>query len=147
MAMMRMKNDLLFALIAIVICGCAKHHAEKSAALTATQLLTAKPWRLLSHGFDSNKNGLVDSNEVAIKDCERDNTYIFNKDGSGIVNENSNVCNGNDPSHTFIWALRHNDTVLDFYFGKNYITKLTTDSLYITDSNSDQVKLLLIYAH
>jgi hypothetical protein len=110
-------------------------------------MLTAKSWRLLSYGFDSNKNGIVDPNENAIKDCELDNTYMFNKDGYGLVNENSKICSGIDPSHTFIWALRNNDTVLDFYFGKAYIAKLSTDSLYITDSNTDQVKLLLMYGH
>ena len=110
-------------------------------------MLTAKPWKLISYGFDSDKNGIVDSNEEAIRDCETDNTYTFNKDGSGVVNENSKICSGSDPDHAFSWALRNNDRVLDFYFGTAYIAKLSADKLYITDSNSDQVKLLLIYGH
>jgi hypothetical protein len=144
--MKRGKLYLLYAVGIIAISGCTKSTNEKS-ALSAAELLTSKPWRLLSYGFDINKNGMIDSNEEAIKDCETDNTYVFNKGGSGVVNENSKTCGGTDPSHSFIWALRNNDTVLDFYFGTAYIAKLSADCLYITDSNSDQVKLMLIYGH
>jgi hypothetical protein len=143
--MKRIKYCLPCALAAIIICSCTKSSTEKS--LTAAEMLTSKQWRLVSYGFDGNKNGSIDPNEEAIRDCERDNTYIFNKDGSGIANENSNVCNGNDPSHEFIWALKNNNTVLDFYFGTAYINRLCPDSLVISDSNSDQVRLLLVYTH
>ena len=141
------KLYLVYAVATIAIFSCTKNNNEKSSPLSATELLTSKPWRLLSYGFDSNKNGVVDSNEEALKDCETDNTYVFNKGGSGVVNENSKICNGSHPSRTFIWALRDNDTVLDFYFGTAYIERLCPDSLYITDLNSDEVKLLLIYGH
>ena len=145
--MKRIKFYLLGPLAAIAIFGCTKNSNEKSSVPSGTEMLTARPWRLLSYGFDSNRNGLVESSEGAIKDCEKDNTYVFNKGGVGIVNENSNVCSGVDPSHQFIWALKNNNTVLDFYFGVAYISKLTTDSLVISDTNSDQVKLLLTYVH
>ena len=145
--MKRVTLYLLYAVAIIVISSCAKNNSEKSSTLSAAELLTSKPWRLLSYGYDNNKNGLVDSNEEAIKDCETDNTYVFNKGGSGIVQENLKNCTGNDPSHSFIWALKNNDTVLDFYFGTANIIKLSSDSLYISDPNPDPVKLLLIYSH
>jgi hypothetical protein len=144
--MKRIKRYLLYASTLIAISSCTKNN-EKSPTLSSAELLTAKPWKLLSYGFDDNKNGLVDNNENAIKECEADNTYIFNKDGSGVVQENSKICSGSDPSHSFIWALKNNDKVLDFYFGTANIEKLSTDSLYITDPNPDPVKLLLIYGH
>ena len=144
---MRVTFNFVCALAVAAIAGCTKNSNEKAPALSAAEMLTAKPWRLLSYGFDSNKNGAVDSNEEAIKACEMDNTYTFNRGGSGIVNENSNICTGSDPSHQFIWALKNNNTVLDFYFGAAYIVKISSDSLYLSDSNSDQVRLLLIYGH
>jgi PBP1b-binding outer membrane lipoprotein LpoB len=137
---------LLYTAAIMTISSCTKNSNESS-PLPARELLTSKPWKLISYGFDSNKNGMIDSNEDAIKDCETDNTYVFNKGGSGVVNENSKICDGSEPSHSFIWALRNNDTVLDLYFGAAYIAKLSADSLYLTDSNSDAVKLLLIYSH
>lgn len=145
--MKRLRFYLLYAVVTVTISSCTKNSNEKSSTLSAAELLTSKPWRLLSYGFDSNKNGTVDSNEEAIRDCEMDNTYTFKKDGSGIANENSKICSGSDPSHPFIWALKNNDTILDFYFGTAYIAKLSADSLYMADSHSDQVRLLLIYGH
>jgi len=126
--MTRGKLYLLYVAM-IAICSCTKNNNEKSSTPSSAELLTAKPWRLLSYGFDSNKNGIVDNNEEAIRDCETDNTYVFNKGGSGVVNENSKICSGGDPSHTFIWALRNNNAVLDFYFGRAYIEKLSADIL------------------
>ncbi|HET9824350.1 MAG TPA: hypothetical protein VFP87_03385 [Chitinophagaceae bacterium] len=145
--MKRLKRYLLYASTMIAMSSCTKNNNEKSPTLSSAELLTAKPWKLLSYGFDDNKNGLVDNNENAIKECEADNTYIFNKDGSGVVQENLKICSGSDPSHSFIWALKNNDKVLDFYFGTANIVKLSTDSLYITDPNPDPVKLLSIYSH
>jgi len=129
--------------VAIVIFSCKKDNNEKSAS--SADILTEGPWKLLSYGFDLNKNGLIDPNEESISDCETDNTYKFNKDGSGVFYENSRICDGNAPVSQFTWTLKNNDTVLDFIFGTANILKISTNSLYITDSNSDQVKLLLVY--
>lgn len=145
--MKKVKCYLLCASAAIAISSCTKDNPQKSPSLSAAEILSAKPWKLLSYGLDINKNGMIDGNEEAIRDCELDNTYTFNKDGSGIVNENSKICDGSDPSHPFSWTLQNNDTVLDFYFGVAYIVKLSADNLYLTDTNADQVKLLLIYGH
>lgn len=143
-----MKNIRCYLLgvsVAIAIFGCKKNNNERSLQPSAAEILTERPWKLLSYGFDLNKNGMIDPNEESIRDCENDNTYMFNKDGSGVFYENSKICDGNDPVSQFNWTLKNNDTVLDFIFGTAYIVKLSTGSLYITDSNSDQVKLLLIY--
>jgi len=145
--MKRITPYLLSLVATITIGSCAKNKNENSQPLSARELLTLKPWRLLSYGYDNNSNGLVDSNEEEIKDCERDNTYIFNKNGSGVVQENSNICTGVDPSSSFAWTLTNNDTVLDFYFGTANIVKLSSDSLYLTDPSPDPIKLLLIYSH
>jgi hypothetical protein len=102
---------------------------------------------LLSYGFDRNKNGLVDIGEESIRDCEKDNSYTFNKDGSGVVAENAMICGANNPVDQFAWTLTNNDMVLDFYYGKADIIKLDTDNLFIASSSNDDIKLLLIYGH
>jgi len=133
--------------------GCKKYNVTVpyppaiSTNKTPTENLTLKPWRLLSYGFDHNKNGLVDIDEESIRECEKDNSYTFNKDGSGMVAENTMICDASNPVNQFTWTLTNNDTVLDFYYGNANIIKLDADNLYITNSNTDDVKLLLIYGH
>ena len=153
---MNMIKIKLFALLITgisLVTGCKKYNIKApypptmSTNKTPTENLTQKPWRLLSYGFDHNKNGLVDIDEESIRDCQKDNSYTFNKDGSGVVAENAMICNTNDPLNQFTWTLTDNDTVLDFYYGRAYIIKLDTDNLDITSSSTDDIKLLLIFRH
>ena len=138
----------LVCVIAIIaIAGCAKNDSQNRFPRTAEEMLIEKPWKLISYGYDYNSDGMIEVNEESIKDCEKDNTYTFNKDRSGVISENSKICDGNDPTNRFNWALTDNDLVLDFYFGKAYILTLSNESLRISNSNSDPVKLILTYGH
>jgi len=151
--MIKMKFSVLLITTVALMTGCKKYNVTApyppamSTNKTPTDNLTQKTWHLLSYGFDHNKNGLVDIDEESIRDCEKDNTYTFNKDGSGVVTENAMICDANNPVNQFAWTLTNNDTVLDFYYGKANIIKLDADNLYITSPNNDDVKLLLIYGH
>ena len=151
--MIKMKFSVLLITTVALMTGCKKYNVTApyppaiSTNKTPTENLTQKSWRLLSYGFDRNKNGLVDIDEESIRVCEKDNSYTFNIDGSGVVVENAIKCDANDPVSQFAWTLTNNDTVLDFYYGKANIIKLDADNLYITNSNTDDVKLLLIYGH
>jgi hypothetical protein len=152
--MIKIKLFVLLITAMALVPGCKKYNetapyptAMMSTNKTPAENLTQKPWRLLSYGFDRNKNGLVDTEEESIRNCEKDNSYTFNKDGSGVVAENAMICDANNPVDQFAWTLTNNDTVLDFYYGKANIIKLDADYLYITSSSTDDIKLLLIYAH
>ena len=145
---------LLFITIAFMQ-GCKKNISanphpvspEESAPKTPADILIEKPWRLLSYGFDRDKNGLIDGTEESIRECDKDNSYTFSKDGSGVVAENVLICDGNSPVNQFAWTLTNNDTVLDFYYGEAYVLQLTTDRLFIANTNIDEAKLLLVYGH
>ena len=152
MNMIKIKFFALLITAIVLVTGCKKYNITSpypamSANRTPKENLTQKPWRLLSYGFDHNKNGLVDIDEESIRDCQKDNSYTFNKDGSGVVVENAMICDTNVPINQFAWSLTNNDTVLDFYYGKAYIIKLDTDNLDITSSSTDDIKLLLIFRH
>ena len=151
-----MTNSKLFILLFITLAvmpACKKYNSanpypvnpSETNTKTPSEILTEKPWQLLSYGFDSNKNGLVDTNEESIRDCEKDNLYTFNRDGSGIVAENAMICNANNPMDQFTWMLLDNATVLDFYYGKANVLQLTSDRLLIANTNIDEIKLLLVY--
>lgn len=153
--MIKIKFFVLFVTAIVLVPGCKKYNVTKPVSpatrvtidKTPEENLTQKPWRLLSYGFDSNKNGLIDANEESIRDCEKDNSYTFNKDGSGMVAENAMICDNNNPVNQFAWTLTNNDTVLDFYYGKAYVLQLTADRLLIANTNIDEARLLLIYGH
>ena len=153
--MINIRFFILLVILNSIVAGCKKNSSinpypvfpMETTTKTATEILTAKPWRLLSYGFDTNKNGLIDLDEEAIRDCEKDNSYKFNKDGSGTVAENVLVCSGNNPLNQFAWTLTNNDTELDFYYGKAYVQQLTTDKLFLANTNFDEIKLLLVYGH
>jgi len=117
------------------------------ATFTIESDLTDQPWLLLSYGYDKNNNGEVESNEENIRDCDKDNTYTFKKDGSGIVNENAMICDGNKQREEFSWALAENDTTLDFYFATAHIVELSEKRLRITNAGNDPEKLMLVYGH
>ena len=152
MNMIKIKFFALLITAIALVTGCKKYNVTSpypamSANKTPKENLTQKPWRLLSYGFDHNKNGLVDIDEESIRDCQKDNSYTFNKDGSGVVVENAMICDTNVPINQFAWSLTNNDTVLDFYYGRAYIIKLDADNLDITSSSTDDIKLLLIFRH
>lgn len=150
--MNKIRYYLACATAIIAIAGCKKNETQNPllpspVPLSAEEMLIEKPWKLISYGYDNNTNGMIEANEESIRDCDKDNTYTFNKDGSGVFNENSKICDGNDPINRFNWTLTENDAVLDFYLGKANIVKLSNESLWISNSNSDPVKLMFIYGH
>jgi hypothetical protein len=150
--MIKIKFFALLITGIVIMSGCKKYNVTSpypamSTNKTPKENLTQKPWRLLSYGFDHNKNGLVDIDEESIRDCQKDNSYTYNIDGSGMVIENAMICDTNVPVNQFAWSLTNNDTVLDFYYGKAYIIKLDADNLDVTSSTTDDIKLLLIFGH
>ena len=154
MSMIKLKFFVLLITVIALMPGCKKYNeaAPYTSAMmttnkTPTENLTQNPWRLLSYGFDTNKNGRIDIDEESIRDCEKDNSYTFNRDGSGTVAENAVICDANNRVNQFAWELTNNDTVLDFYYGKANILKLDADNLYIANPNTGDVKLLLMYGH
>jgi len=111
------------------------------------ELLTQRTWRLISYGRDFNSNGLIDLAEEQVSNCEADNEYLFARDGSGIVDEKSIICEGVDDRNSFKWNFVNQQTELDFVFGVSKIIKLTKDSLVLGDKSNVDDMLILIYKH
>ncbi len=138
---------LLFIVLSIAISGCSKNNAEKNESKDTVDFLTRQPWLLLSYSYDTNGNGEVDSDENNAKDRDRNNTYIFNKDGSGVVKENQMVCGRNEQDSEFTWSLTDNDTIIDFYFARAHIVELSETHLRLTNAGNDSERIILIYGH
>jgi len=145
--MEQVKFFLFYIAAIITVFSCRKDRYQQPGSPGVAQLLTAKPWKLLSYGFDDNHNGRVDSEEEEIRDCEKDNVSIFNISGSGVVNENVTICDGYEKESQFTWALTDNDSVIDFNYGIAFIDTISKDRLIITQTISEPVKLVIIYGH
>lgn len=146
--MKTLKNPCFFLLVIFFsLLSCRKSNQQNYTALSKGELLTQKPWRLVSYGRDFNNNGLIDPAEEAIKDCEKDNNYTFAPNGSGVVDEKTEICPGKNAQNSFQWNFFNGETELDFISGIAVIIKLTEDSMVLGEKTSSQGKLILTYEH
>ena len=134
----------LFALIGVVVfCFACKKEITETAK-PAAQLLTQKEWILTSYGYDENKNGIIDPSEENIKDCEKDNSYIFKPDGSGNIFENALNCGNGVSDHSFNWQFVNNEAEIDFVFGRAAILLLNEFDFIISDNTNNANEVLIM---
>lgn len=138
---------IFVSLVLVMITSCQKKDSEKSPTKNKTQLLTERPWKLISYGLDNNSDNYIDPLENEIRDCEKDNTYTFSSNRTGIVSENSQICPGNDVINTFNWSFFNDESGLDFEFGFLLISKLSADSMILREDYNGPGKLILSYTH
>lgn len=131
--------------IAFLAFACKKGNDRES--VSAAGLLTIRQWILSGHGFDDNKNGILDPQENIIQDCQDDNSYVFEKNGSGKYSDNAKTCPGENENN-FTWQLLNNGREL----------KIDTEVLGILRLNENDLVLhpdlagitdtyLLVYRH
>jgi hypothetical protein len=101
----------LFSLAFLAIfMGCGKSSSNPAAS---PSLITQAAWKYDTSGIDLNKDGVIDIGDTTLLPCEKDNTYLFKKDSTGVMDEGATKCNAGDPQSTgFSWALTNNQTVL-----------------------------------
>jgi hypothetical protein len=143
----KLSTHCFFLLLLFVFAGCSKPGQPNNPTVNKEKLLTQKPWRLFSYGLDVNNNGLTDPSEEAINNCEKDNTYSFALDGSGIVSDNIERCPGNNAMSSFEWSFVNNETELDFIHGFAVLLKLTGDSMMLGEKSTGHPKLIFNYKH
>lgn len=144
---MKPLTPFFFLLLLFVLHGCSKPDQQDNPTVNREKLLTQKPWRLFSYGLDVNNNGITDPSEEAINNCEEDNTYSFALNGSGVVSENTEICQGNNALGSFQWSFINNETELDFVHGIAVIIKLTGDSMMLGEKSTGSPKLIFNYKH
>jgi len=128
---MKMFLKLVLSAILAVAFSCKKDIEKKS----ATELLTQKTWTLVSYGYDHNANGIIDAAEESIRDCDKDNKYSFNTNGTGLFEDNILSCGNGISEMPFTWKFINNETTIDFLTGIVKILRLNDGQLVI--SNND----------
>ena len=122
----------VLAILLAISLSCKKEDVEKS----ATQLLTQNTWTLVSYGYDHNVNGVIDIAEETIRDCDKDNSYIFNPDGTGVVDDNILSCGNGISEMPFSWKFINDETTIDFLTGIVTILRLNDEQLIISHNIS-----------
>jgi hypothetical protein len=101
----------LFSLVVLAIfIGCGKSSSTPS---SSPSLITQGAWKYDTAGIDLDKNGTIDYGDTTLKTCQKDNTYLFNKDSTGVMDEGATKCSPTDPQSTpFTWYFTNNQGVL-----------------------------------
>ena len=96
----------LIALASLTIwSACKKNSSSSTDTSSRTTLITTGSWKIDSAGADLNKDGIIDVVDTTLLSCEKDNTYTFNKDSTGLADEGPTKCNSTDPQSTpFTWS-------------------------------------------
>lgn len=79
-----------------------------------TILLTKASWKIKASGIDLDKNGTIDGFPLVVKACVLDNTYTFNKAGTGVVDEDATKCDPVDPqTSSFNWVFKSEESIIN----------------------------------
>lgn len=143
----------LLLLTSIMLILCVSFRTDKVHAgeqKSAIELLAGKHWKLISFGYDANGNGQVDECENEITECQVDDSYLFNKNGTVRFFDNKQYCGGLRENE-FNWRLLENEKILDLYFAFINIDRLNENELLVStqqlDSNGHIIRYLTLYRH
>ena len=84
--------------------ACTKNSSSSTEPSSRTTIITEGSWKIDTAGVDTDKNGTIDIGDSTLLSCQKDNTYTFLKDSTGIADEGPTKCNSTDPQSTpFTW--------------------------------------------
>ena len=126
---------LMFAGFATV--SCDKDDDNDSDPVTALDLVTSATWKIDTIGFDSDKDGNIDSPiPGGFQACELDNVITFYRDSTGIFDEGATRCDSADPQTIdFQWMFKNNDSVINFQGNLPGELKGDVNILTLTNTN------------
>jgi hypothetical protein len=127
-----MRKLYLYLQLTIIFVMTTSCKERESLAKSATELLTQDEWILAGHGYDENRNGLLDPSEESTGLCEKDNSYVFRKNGTATLFDNAVPCSG-VPEQTVPWKLVNNNLALDLHFYVASILRLNERELVICE--------------
>ena len=133
----------------IIFLSCSK---KDNSIKSQTELLTQKSWKFERYGLDENNNGIIEETENGMLECEADDVYIFNANGTGVYAGGALQCStGEPPTIDFGWTFSNNGTELAIFAAPEKINKLDEDILevYYMDQNShgQPVKYIRRFQH
>lgn len=119
----------------LAVLACSNKKDPQPAPKSATELLTAHPWRPASQQDSTGK-------DIPLRECEKDDSISFLINNFIETAEGKNICDkGEESVRENKWYLEENDTKIWFYKAnfKATILKLTDDSLILKDDFSKMI--------
>jgi len=93
---------LAFLLVCWTACSKSSSSSDNSNRVT---LVTKAAWKYDTAGIDLDRNGTIEIGDTTLQACYKDNTYLFNKDSTGVADEGATKCSSTDPQTTaFTWS-------------------------------------------
>lgn len=102
---------LLVTVFATALFSCKKDEANNAAA-SKLDLLTGKYWLITKYEGKTNNEPWTDG-FLFFDVCEKDDRWLFKKDGSIELSEGNDACSGNQPNEVLDvlrWAFLNNET-------------------------------------
>lgn len=134
---MKVKQLLILSLLVATAYSACKKEENKTAS--KMDLLTDGRWQMtaytLSPPFDLNYDGTPDTDGLAaMEPCDRDNLFLFKKDGTLEIDEGPTKCNPFDPqiNQTTTWAFVNNETEIIIDGDRATIQELTKTRFRVT---------------
>jgi hypothetical protein len=145
-----LKSITIGLFLSIIFVSCSKE--DIATTKSQTELLTQKSWKFEMYGLDENNNGIIEQSENGMLDCEADDLYTFNANGTGVYAGGALQCSaGEPPTIDFGWTFSNNGTELAIFAAPEKINKLDENVLevYYIDQNSQgqPVKYIRRFQH
>ena len=133
----------------ILFMSCSK---EENPVDRNTVLLIQDSWKFEIYGLDENNSGVIEATENAMLDCEADDIFTFNANGTGVFAGGALPCSMGEPATiSFNWSLSNNGTELAIFAAPEKINRLDENFLevYYMDQNSQgqPVKYIRRFKH
>lgn len=144
-----LKSIRIGVLSSIIFVSCSK---QVNTSKSQTELLTQKSWKFEVYGLDENNNGIIEQSENGMLECETDDVYTFNANGTGVYAGGALQCSaGEPPTIDFGWTFSNNGTELAIFAAPEKINKLDENVLevfYIDQNSQGQpVKYIRRFQH
>ncbi|OQP58613.1 hypothetical protein [Niastella populi] len=102
---------LLLLLVSASFTACEKDKDDPEKEKSRTELLTEKVWVYVDQGRDDNGDGVLSKEESDLEECQLDDSFKYNTDGTLTDRDNTNRCSLVDPeTEIFQWAFQNNET-------------------------------------
>lgn len=141
---------LLLATASLTACKKDKDD-DKAKENTRTELLTEKAWVYVDQGRDDNNDGILSKEESDFEECQTDDSFKYNTDGTLTDRDNTNRCRIDAETKTFQWVFQNNDTEIVLSSGKLLkIKTLNETTLECTSEwmdGSSTTKIIAIFKH
>jgi hypothetical protein len=110
------KNLSIFCLLALAFCiawaACSKSDSNNNNNNTNVTLITKSTWKFDTSGIDMDKNGTIDEEDPILEPCFKDNTFLFSKDSTVVMDEGADKCSSNQQTGTYSWSITNGNPAI-----------------------------------